>query len=969
MKTITRIFMLGLFLFPICAFAQKATEQREYEVRVEWEDMSGYAERVPYSVPIYYDDDDNVIKHGPIKINYKNDLTSHVRQKCIIAYKVSGNYVNGKLDGALTLEKSATVSAGVLKVKGTLNFVNGEPEGTWTFTESATSGGETMSAKLVMVIEDKKIVSCNINNGEECFTINNNTFSGTHKGKVYKNGVNTSEFIRKTGERTKPDQNAAKLINGYLAGTMSESDLIAKGFSFERRHPWEDFDYDNIRYYIGKLMASHFMDEEQYISYSEAIHNTAHNRDLNPALTLKRVNVKSAEEMIAIANTVKNSQRVSEGTDEITWYENSSKWYRYYYGTNEIEIEREFYYFTDETKLKFEEAIKEILVARHEILDAQEKENCLSFVKETFDNYLLNKTLAEYEARYGYNRITIKNTSIFPVLSYSILGMEKSDNPDVSYYVKIRANVAVAQELTLKEIFTSSKKPKSRPYITYDVVVRVTSKDDRIYAYLDENYVKIRNDYDVINDLDVKIEENDQLIKELAKSSFKSNYNAYTTFRKRQNFSVNDNDLKSSIKAREEMIAVQEGIKDFNEMLGEILMTDANINTKLSDKKDMLKAYQAYVKTRDLSWSPKWDRERLNGYILVQKNCLEFSDLRTRINDNNVKINSKKSSAPNIVKAYTAYSSTCDIAWSPNVDFENINSFISVQERCVALMSQENIAEIDKSVKKQKIKDIEQILSMNTISHSAPAPTTKKESDVKPKAEDKPLVEAKNVEPEPKVEKEPKPAKAKKQNVADNGFRTKGLVNSFELSYNAQFASDRYVSLQTIGHYPYSTVHPIEFNYLIGYRFNNWVSLSFGTGIVCDMVNLRTLDYAMNSINYSGPTYSTLRIPVFLNVKTYMTDTKIQPMASLSVGGTSPSVVDFLDFENWTLSAELGVGCNVRTGNRGNLYFLLSAKMMPMPYFETYAPLPSDAPGQSYMEGWYGPLETVAASIKVGFMF
>ena len=185
--------MLGLLLFPMFAFAQNATEQRDYEVRVEWEDMQGYSELVPYKVPIYYDNDDNVIKHGPLKINFKHDLTSLVRQKCIIAYTVSGNYVNGKLDGAISLEKSATTSVGVVKVKGTLNFVNGAPDGTWSFTETETdkNGKKISSEKLVIIFKDKKLVSFNLNDGKECFTINNNTFSGTLTGKVYKNGFST----------------------------------------------------------------------------------------------------------------------------------------------------------------------------------------------------------------------------------------------------------------------------------------------------------------------------------------------------------------------------------------------------------------------------------------------------------------------------------------------------------------------------------------------------------------------------------------------------------------------------------------------------------------------------------------------------------------------------------------------------------------------------------------------------------
>lgn len=361
MKTITKLFILGLLLFPMYAFAQKATDQREYEVRVEWEYMQ-YSEWVSYTVPTYYDEDDNVVKHGPLKINYKHDLTSRVRQKCIIAYNVSGNYVNGKLDGAFTLEKSATVSAGVAKVKGTLNFVNGAPDGKWTFTETVSKGGQTESTKLVMVIKDKKLVSCNIDDGKECFTINNNTFSGTHDGKVFKNGVNTSEFIRKTGEKTKPDETVANLINGFLAGTISESDIIAKGYSFDRSCPWMYFEYDDIHDYLSKLKAGHFMAEDQYSMYYSVVNEAENNQDINPALTLKRGNVKSTEEMMAIANTIKTAEKVSESTDEIKWRENGGgERYDYYYGRNYIVISNNVYYFTDEVQLKFEEAIKTTL--------------------------------------------------------------------------------------------------------------------------------------------------------------------------------------------------------------------------------------------------------------------------------------------------------------------------------------------------------------------------------------------------------------------------------------------------------------------------------------------------------------------------------------------------------------------------------------------------------------------------------
>ena len=87
MKTIIRILFWGLLLSPMCAFAQNATEQREERMTVQWEDLDGISDWISYNVPIYYDENDNVIKHGLFKINYKRDLTAKVGQKCIISYK------------------------------------------------------------------------------------------------------------------------------------------------------------------------------------------------------------------------------------------------------------------------------------------------------------------------------------------------------------------------------------------------------------------------------------------------------------------------------------------------------------------------------------------------------------------------------------------------------------------------------------------------------------------------------------------------------------------------------------------------------------------------------------------------------------------------------------------------------------------------------------------------------------------
>lgn len=219
-------------------------------------------------------------------------------------------------------------------------------------------GGKTEYSKLTIGIKDTLIISCNINDGEEYFTFNtdNNTFSGAIGDNVYKNSVNTSRFIRKTGEKTKLDETAQSLINAFVAGTMSESDLITKGFAFGKWTWFEDFSLDRkLDYYTDKLGMGHFTN-----SISSLIFDTKNKYKKNFAYTLRRVNVKSAEEMIAIANTIKTAERVDENPNRIYWDDNY-----YAYGMNEMQERGDISYcFTDEAKLKFEEAIKVALEER-----------------------------------------------------------------------------------------------------------------------------------------------------------------------------------------------------------------------------------------------------------------------------------------------------------------------------------------------------------------------------------------------------------------------------------------------------------------------------------------------------------------------------------------------------------------------------------------------------------------------------
>ena len=253
MRTITKIFIWGLLLIPMCAFAQKATNKEEFDIRIEWEDMRGYSEWASYKVPVYYDKKGNAIKHGPFRINQQSNLSGRVGQKCIISYTATGNYVNGKLSGALSVEKTYSLQPGVLKFKGKASFVKGVPTGTWRFSRSGSYYGNTELKTVSVTINNHKYIKYNDGVHDfQLFQINkDNTFSGKTNGEVYKKSINTSKFINKKGETTNLDKYTQNIINAYIAGTISDSDLITKGFiKFENYDLINSIDFDNLMYYF-----------------------------------------------------------------------------------------------------------------------------------------------------------------------------------------------------------------------------------------------------------------------------------------------------------------------------------------------------------------------------------------------------------------------------------------------------------------------------------------------------------------------------------------------------------------------------------------------------------------------------------------------------------------------------------------------------------------------------------------------
>ena len=158
-----------------------------------------------------------------------------------------------------------------------------------------------------------------------------------------------------------------------------------------------------------------------------------------------------------------------------------------------------------------------------------------------------------------------------------------------------------------------------------------------------------------------------------------------------------------------------------------------------------------------------------------------------------------------------------------------------------------------------------------------------------------------------------------------------GLVHNFELNYSYPVSGTNAVIYENLGVRSFSVLHPVEFTYSIGYRFSDMVSLNFGTGLTCDMVDLR--NYGDSYASYYDDSgvkaisdYSRMSIPVFLNMKGYLTRGMVQPMFSVS-GGLYLSLPNINMQNMWLVDA--GFGCNFKINQKSGVYVMISVATVP----------------------------------------
>lgn len=236
MKTITRLFIFGLLLFPLCAFAQTHKETIRFSA-----DSGGPMDFVgDYTYQFIRQQDGSKLEQGPFDMKASiNQEFEYKRFWTVTAkgtYNLNGSHSNGNLNGPLTMSANLTMSAtngdkATYSTSFRGNFKNGVPEGNFTVDHKYTQP-----------------IKVNVN---------------------YKDGVLVgSYYVKGWDDRDLPFMTSGTLTsNGELTGTWTFEDVDKKRYvTFANGVAIKRHDYDGDMCAKAKAYASGSISKESLLN-------------------------------------------------------------------------------------------------------------------------------------------------------------------------------------------------------------------------------------------------------------------------------------------------------------------------------------------------------------------------------------------------------------------------------------------------------------------------------------------------------------------------------------------------------------------------------------------------------------------------------------------------------------------------------------------------------------------------------
>ena len=188
----------------------------------------------------------------------------------------------------------------------------------------------------------------------------------------------------------------------------------------------------------------------------------------------------------------------------------------------------------------------------------------------------------------------------------------------------------------------------------------------------------------------------------------------------------------------------------------------------------------------------------------------------------------------------------------------------------------------------------------------------KAEAEAKAKAQEK-----------AKAEQEAKAKQSAQAQAGTQRFKERGLMHSFDFSYAYQFYSGQIVYVNS-GIRNYSSLHPLQLTYSIGWRFNRMFSASGGVGFLFNCVSLERKGDRIETELYGDKTPRRFDIPVFVSGRCHFGNGLVLPYLTLSGGIYALSLAPLLD---------IGVGASFRLGGSLALNLAVSARNTPWPQY------------------------------------
>ena len=167
-------------------------------------------------------------------------------------------------------------------------------------------------------------------------------------------------------------------------------------------------------------------------------------------------------------------------------------------------------------------------------------------------------------------------------------------------------------------------------------------------------------------------------------------------------------------------------------------------------------------------------------------------------------------------------------------------------------------------------------------------------------------------------------AKKDVQKQAQEKARGKGsLAQQIDFSYAWQPYKGRIVYTNSGGR-NYSTLHPLQLTYAIGWNFNEVFTLTAGAGFLFNLVSLERKADSPDAELYGGETPLRYDVPAFLNLRFHIPTKSVRPYFSLSGGIYALSLTPLID---------LGIGIAVPLGGKVALNLAVSARNTPWPLY------------------------------------